>query len=207
MTEKFQGLDKHKRQRILDAAFMEFADNGYERASTNQIVKNAAIGKGMLFYYFQSKKDLYHYLVDDALQIIRNQYFNLIDMEETDFIERMRQATQVKMTCLAENPDVFNFLGTFFLESNPDLPSYLAEHYEQLLREGNAVMYENIDKTYFRNDVDVDKVFKLIHWAMDGYQNEIITRLKGQKLSSVDFTPYWEEFYAYLDILKKSFYK
>lgn len=207
ITEKFQNLDYDKQQRILDAAFMEFAKNGYERASTNQIVKNAAIGKGMLFYYFQSKKELYHYLVDYALQIIRYQYLNLIDMKETDFIERMSQATQVKMTCFTENPNVFNFLGTFFLESKPDIPSQLAEHYEQLLKEGNAIMYENIDKTCFRDDVDVDKVFKLIQWAMDGYQNEIISSLKDQELSSVDFTPYWEEFYAYLDILKKSFYK
>ncbi|HLS09513.1 TetR/AcrR family transcriptional regulator [Lentibacillus sp.] len=207
ITDKFQNLDHDKQQRILDAAFQEFAENGYERASTNQIVKNAQIGKGMLFYYFQSKQELYHYLVEYALKIIRDQYLNLIDMNETDFIERMRLATQVKMTCFAENPSLFNFLGTFFLESKPDLPPYLAQHYEQLLADGYAIMYENIDKTLFRDDIDVEKVFKLIQWAMDGYQNEVVSRLKDQKLSSVDFNPYWEAFYAYLDILKKSFYK
>ncbi|TFJ92675.1 TetR/AcrR family transcriptional regulator [Lentibacillus salicampi] len=205
--EKFENLDENKQQRILDAAFKEFAENGYERASTNHIVKNAGIGKGMLFYYFQNKKELYHYLVDNALQIIRYYYLNRINMQATDFIERMKQATQVKMTCFAENPNVFHFLGTFFLDSVPDLPSYLSQQYEQLLTEGNAIMYDNIDKTLFRDDVDVDKVFKLIQWAMDGYQNEVINRLQGQKLTSVDFGPYWEEFYAYLEILKKSFYR
>lgn len=206
MTEMFQNLDEHKQKRILDAALAEFAENGYERASTNQIVKSAGIGKGMLFYYFQSKKELYHYLIDYGLHIIRHQYLNLIDMQETDFIERLKQATEVKMKCFAEYPNVFNFLGTFFLESVSDLPTHLERQYEQLLTEGNAIMYDNIDKTLFRDDVDVNKVFKLIQWVMDGYQNEVISRLKDQKLSDVDFDPYWEEFYEYLDILKKSFY-
>ncbi|SFE17867.1 DNA-binding transcriptional regulator, AcrR family [Lentibacillus persicus] len=160
----------------------------------------------MLFYYFQSKKDLYHYLVDYALDIVREQYISLIDMRNRDFIERMRQATQIKMRCFAENPSVFNFLGTFFLETKPDLPSYLSEQYEQLLAEGQAIMYDNIDTSLFRRDVDVDKVFKLIQWAMDGYQNEIISSLKDKQLSEVDFQPYWQEFYEYLTILKKSFY-
>ncbi|MFD1363581.1 TetR/AcrR family transcriptional regulator [Lentibacillus salinarum] len=190
----------------MDAALAEFAENGYDRASTNRMVKAAGIGKGMLFYYFESKKELYHYLIDHALGIVRDHYLSLIDKQETDFIERMKQATKVKMASFAESPNVFNFLGTFFLESVPDLPSHLQRQYEQLLVEGNAIMYENIDKTLFRGDVDVDKVFKLIQWAMDGYQNEVIGRLKDQKLSDVDFDPYWAEFYAYLDILKKSFY-
>ena len=53
--EKFNSLDEEKRQKILDAALMEFAEHGYEKASTNRIVKEAGIGKGMLFYYFKSK--------------------------------------------------------------------------------------------------------------------------------------------------------
>ncbi|ALX49310.1 TetR/AcrR family transcriptional regulator [Lentibacillus amyloliquefaciens] len=190
----------------MDAALQEFAANGYERASTNQIVKSAGIGKGMLFYYFQSKQDLYYYLVEDSLKIVRHQYINLIDMQETDFIERMRQAAQIKMICFAENPNVFNFLGTFFLASSPDLPSHLEQEYQQLLKEGHAIMYENIDKSLFRHDVDVDKVFKLIQWSMDGYQNDIISSLKDHQLANIDFEPYLQEFYEYLDILKKSFY-
>ena len=37
---------------------MEFAQSGFEKASTNEIVKRSNISKGSLFNYFNSKKDL-----------------------------------------------------------------------------------------------------------------------------------------------------
>ncbi|WP_342742105.1 TetR/AcrR family transcriptional regulator [Virgibacillus siamensis] len=191
----------------MNAALEEFAENGYERASTNQIIKNAGIGKGMLFYYFGSKKELYHYLVSYALDVTEHEYLSLIDMNETDFIKRLKHATHIKMKCFVENPSVFNFLGTFLLHHDTDLPENLEKRYEQLMEQGQDIMYANIDKSLFREDVDVKKAFKLIQWALDGYQNEIIARLKGEKMTDVDFTPYWEEFYGYLDVLKKCFYQ
>ncbi len=161
----------------------------------------------MLFYYFGSKKDLYHYLVEYSLDVMKTDYLNVINMYETDFIKRLRQATHLKMRCFVENPSVFNFLGTFFFRSETNLPENLEKRYVNLKQQGYDIMYANIDKSLFREDVDVEKAFKLIQWALDGYQNEIIARLQGEKMTDVNFEPYWEEFYGYLDTLKKSFYK
>ncbi|SFB07224.1 transcriptional regulator, TetR family [Lentibacillus halodurans] len=161
----------------------------------------------MLFYYFQSKKELYHYLIERSLNTTIVEYLGLIDTNERDFIERMKQILSVKMKSMAENPNVFHFLGMFFLENEPELPSHLRRLYDQLLEEGYSIMYHNIDKSLFRDDVNVDKLFNLIKWVMDGYQNEVVNRLKGQNLASVDFDPYWDEFFEYLDILKKTFYR
>lgn len=91
----FENLDQNKQQRILNAALKEFENNDYEQASTNRIVKRAGIGKGMLFYYFRNKKALYQYLINYSIDIIMNKYLNLINTDEPDFIERIKQATQV----------------------------------------------------------------------------------------------------------------
>ena len=64
-----------------------------------------------------------------------------------------------------------------------------------------------IDKTLFREDVDVDKAFQLIQWSIDGYQNNLLQQLKGKKLSDINFDPYWDEFFGYLAVLKTAFYK
>ncbi|GAB2497270.1 hypothetical protein GCM10008929_17930 [Alkalibacterium psychrotolerans] len=69
MDEAFLSLDKEKQDRILDAAFQEFAEKGYEQASTNQIAKAAGIGKGTLFYYFKNKQNLFYDLIDVAFNI------------------------------------------------------------------------------------------------------------------------------------------
>jgi TetR/AcrR family transcriptional regulator len=70
VTTKFENVESEKQRIILNAALKEFADKGYEQASTNQIVKDAGIGKGMLFYYFTTKKKLYAYLVDYCINIL-----------------------------------------------------------------------------------------------------------------------------------------
>lgn len=52
---KFENLPEGKRLRILNAAAREFAQSGYDGASTNRIVEYAGIAKGALFHYFKDK--------------------------------------------------------------------------------------------------------------------------------------------------------
>ncbi|MER2064628.1 MAG: helix-turn-helix domain-containing protein, partial [Alkalibacterium sp.] len=64
MDAAFLSLDKSKQEKILNAAFQEFSDKGYQQASTNRIAKQAGIGKGTLFYYFGNKEKLFQYLIN-----------------------------------------------------------------------------------------------------------------------------------------------
>lgn len=207
ISAKFESLDEEKQRRILKAALDEFAENDYEQASTNRIVKNAEIGKGMLFYYFKNKQELYDYLVDYSLTLVMDDYLNLIDEKEPDFIERYKQAAKVKIAAYVENPSVFNFLGTLMLKPNLELRADLMARFGKLQEVGYAKLYRGIDKNLFRDDIDAEKAFQLIRWSIEGYQNELTLKLEGQKMPSVNLEPYWQEFYVYLDILKKSFYK
>src|SRR5690606_28649610 len=125
MNEQFLKLPSEKQQRILHAALAEFARQGYEKASTNRIVKEAGIGKGMLFYYFKSKRDLYDYLTEYSLDFMVEKYFHRVDTSETDFIERFKQASKVKLEAQMENKNVFDFLGTFMLTPDAELPLHI----------------------------------------------------------------------------------
>ncbi|WP_138420041.1 TetR/AcrR family transcriptional regulator [Aquibacillus sediminis] len=206
MTEKFSNLAKEKQTRILNAALEEFATNGFQQASTNKVVKNAGIGKGMLFYYFTNKKALYDYLIDYSLDVVTNNYLNKIDEKEQDFIKRFKQASQLKMRCYTENPHVFNFLSNLFTGNEPELTPHFHERYQQLKQLGYSKLYDNIDKTLIRSDVDYDKAFQLIKWAIDGYQTDLLTRLKGENMTLIKFDDYSAEFEQYLQILRTVFY-
>lgn len=206
-TEKFESLDEGKKKRILNAALQEFAENGFAQASTNRIVKEAGIGKGMLFYYFNNKKGLYQYLFDYSVKVIQNDFLARIDMHETDFIERMRQMARLKLQVMKDKPGVFNFMGTVMLTRESELPDDIKTRIEALEKLGYEKMYANVDTGLFRDDVGVEKAYKLIQWAIDGYQNEVKARLKGQKMTSIDLEPLWKEFYGYMDVMKTIFYK
>ena len=51
-------VPRDKRDRIIEAAIMVFHEHGYERARITDITASLGIGKGTLYLYFQSKKDL-----------------------------------------------------------------------------------------------------------------------------------------------------
>ncbi|HLQ71518.1 MAG TPA: TetR/AcrR family transcriptional regulator [Bacillota bacterium] len=85
---RFNNLKPEKQNIIMNAAIEEFVQNGFDKASTNEIVKRANISKGSLFNYFNSKKDLYVYLVEHGVQVIER-FYERIDVSETDLFKRI----------------------------------------------------------------------------------------------------------------------
>lgn len=200
-------MPPEKQERIRNAAFREFAEHGFEQASTNRIVKEAGIGKGMLFYYFASKKELFYYLIGYGVNFVRREYLDKLDVNERDFIKKCKQAVQAKMAAIAKNQYVFTFLGALYLEQ-ASLPPELAAMLREEMRAARVKLYANIDLSLFREDVAPEITIKLIKWSIDGIEKEIVDGLQGKKLTAIDLRSYdLSQFNSYLAVLKKIFYK
>ena len=74
MFSKFLNLKPEKQEKILEAAIREFADKGFEKASTNEIIKEAGISKGILFHYFQNKKNLFLFVYDYSVELCMDEF-------------------------------------------------------------------------------------------------------------------------------------
>ena len=210
ITKTFNNLDAEKQKRILNAALKEFAENGYDKASTNRIVKEAGIGKGMLFYYFKNKKELYHYLIDYTIDKMTNEYKSIIDnTKDPDFIERLKKIAQAEYVFNMENPYVNHFLGPLVLADDLELSADVKERFEEMNRLVFSIVHADIDHTLFREDVDIEKTIQLIQWSIEGFNNQLINRFKEQDIAwnDIDLDSIWGELYEYLNILKTSFYK
>lgn len=55
------------RRRILEAAFAEFYQHGFQGGSLNHIVEMAATTKGALFHHFEGKQQLGYAVLDDMI--------------------------------------------------------------------------------------------------------------------------------------------
>jgi TetR/AcrR family transcriptional regulator len=73
---------KRTQKRILDAAELSFAKGGLEGASTEAIARRAGVSKTMLFYYFNSKEELY-------LAVLKRLFESVIDSDRAARIETM----------------------------------------------------------------------------------------------------------------------
>ena len=64
MNEKFWDLNKTKQNSMINGALKVFSRDGFRHASTDEIVAEAGISKGLLFHYFYSKAGLYEFLTE-----------------------------------------------------------------------------------------------------------------------------------------------
>ena len=104
MNEKFLALSEEKQQRIINAAMEVFGKNEYKRASTDLIAVKAGISKGLLFYYFHNKKELYLYVYHCLMDIMKDQIADTAFLELTDFFELLRYAGTGKAVMLEKHP-------------------------------------------------------------------------------------------------------
>lgn len=56
---KREEKNAQSRQRILDAALLEFSEKGYEGASLNTVCAQHGISKGVIYHHFRDKDEIY----------------------------------------------------------------------------------------------------------------------------------------------------
>jgi len=114
VSELFENLPEEKKKKIIDACIEEFANNGYEKASTNLIVKSAGISKGLLFHYFGSKKKVFLYILDYTINYILKKYYSIEEEKPSELFERMLWVSILKMKMFQEEPIMFKLIFNAF---------------------------------------------------------------------------------------------
>jgi len=205
MISKFMNLEPEKRERILNAAINEFAKKGFKNASTNEIVKEAGISKGLIFHYFKNKKQLYLFLYDYLMEIMEEEYFNKPWLDEKDFLEKMRMASLTKLELFRKYPLIFKFFLTAYSETDDEVRNELADRNQKVMESNLPRVYDNIDLSNVRDGVDPQKAINLIIWALEGYANSKIPEFKT--MGENEFSDMVTELASYLEILKQCFFK
>ena len=208
--EKFLTLDEEKRERILSAAMTEFL-NGYKKASTDNIVREAGISKGLLFHYFGTKEKLYNFTIDYAIDTVKKEYLDLVNIHQPDILDSIWQSSLLKKDLSQRFPAIFDFLTK----------AYVEEKTENGMVEGNLArftsmsssviegIYAHADTSLFRDDIDKQAAMNIIGWAMSGYAHAKVMEAGDNPGASAreNYDKYLEEFQTILAVLRQCFYK
>ncbi|WP_160724507.1 TetR/AcrR family transcriptional regulator [Bacillus sp. USDA818B3_A] len=207
MFTKFFNLDTDKQDRIINASIKEFAQKGYDKASTNEIVKEAEISKGILFHYFKNKKQLFLFLFDYCIQVITEDFYKKVDLSETDFFKRIRAAIIIKMDLLTKYPDIFKFIEGAYMDDSANIKGEIAQKVKELNEINFGKVYEGIDLSKFRDDIDIQKILKIITWTFEKLSEEELNKAKLLPNHEVDYSAIQLEAEEYFQLLTKVFYK
>jgi TetR/AcrR family transcriptional regulator len=207
MYAKFLNLEKEKRDRIINAVIKEFAQKGYENASTNEMVKEAGISKGLLFHYFKNKKQLYLFLKDHLMELLAKEFYQKVTFTDPDIFVRIEQATLIKMELRNKYPDIFKFVTSVYLEDSNEVKAELAKWKAEMTSVNLNKAFEGIDTALFREDVDIQKAIKIIIWTFEQFAEAESAKAKLSPLHDFDYNDVINELNEYFTIFKKCFYK
>ena len=207
MFSKFLSLDSEKQDRIINAAIKEFAQKGYDSASTNEIVKEAGISKGLLFHYFQSKKQLFFFLFDYCYKLVADEFYKKVDLTERDFFKRIRQAVHIKMDLQSKYPEILTFIQEAFMQDSPEIKVEFDKKKQELNAINIGIIYDGIDLSKFRDDVDPQKILKIISWTFEKMSDEELHKAKMIPGHKIDYDKVFLEAEEYFEIFIKCFYK
>ncbi|MDQ0974349.1 TetR/AcrR family transcriptional regulator [Neobacillus niacini] len=207
MFSKFLSLDSEKQDRIINAAIKEFAQKGYDNASTNEMVKEAGISKGLLFHYFKNKKQLFFFLFDYCYNLVADEFYKKVDLTERDFFKRIRQAVLIKMDLQQQYPDILTFIQEAFMQDSPEIKDEFDKKKLELNAINIGIIYDGIDLSKFRDDVDVQKILKVISWTFEKMSDEELHKAKMVPSHKIDYDRVFLEAEEYFELFIKCFYK
>ncbi|MCK5761349.1 MAG: TetR/AcrR family transcriptional regulator [Candidatus Izimaplasma sp.] len=205
MSEFLEKVDV-RRNRILEAALIEFAEKGYRKASTNTIVREAKVSKGLLFHYFISKKDLYVYIFKHAKDTVKNDTYNKINFADRDVLNRLYTATQAKIESYTKHKLFVKILEKHELVKDEDI-----------LRETKTIIFNNTEESFKKifNDIDyylfnevisIDRSLQVIKWTIERITDDWKIN-NNCKYTKETLETLKMDIYHYLDLFKGVLYR
>ncbi len=91
----------------MEFAAIRFAENGYHPTSVADIVDQLGVGKGVFYWYFESKEELFIEILKDSQLALRRKQQQAI-ASDSDPVRRIELGMYATMRWLAANRHVFN---------------------------------------------------------------------------------------------------
>ena len=114
MSRRLTQRGRERREQIIDFATERFAEQGYHPTSVAEIVDAIGVGKGVFYWYFSSKEELFLEILRDAQLDLRRTQRAAID-KESDGLRKIEVGIRASMRWSGTHRDqmkLFRFAST-----------------------------------------------------------------------------------------------
>ena len=175
MRIKDNQLKEERKSQILDSALTLFCKQGFSKTSMNDIVKHSGISKGGIYYYFQTKEEIFYELAENILQNrkkISEQF-----PESMNAVEKFRQFI-IQIISGYQNKEYHKDIRFGFEFWNDKKSSikingvskkeFLDKRFKKASAQLTSIIKEGIKKGEFRNDININDFLFSLHATIDG---------------------------------------
>lgn len=206
MNESFLKLPEEKQQRIINAAMQVFSKHEYKKASTDDIAAIAGISKGLLFYYFHNKKNLYLYIYQYSIEVVTDNVCTDDYKRIDDFFELIYFSINIEVKLMKIHPYIYGFLVKAYYSMEKDVEDFIGQYNHKFMEEFFYNYFNHINLNKFQEDIDPHYVLQMIAYWGDGYMRDKLNS-NVKDLDAIDLDIVAKETYRWLKIIKKSVYK
>ena len=135
MERKLTARGKERRRQILDESARLFAERGYHPTAVADIVESLGVGKGVFYWYFESKEDLFLEILAASSQDLRRLQQAAIG-DEPDPLRRIELGIRASLQWFRDHRHLFN-LSQFAATD---------ERFAAVLRQNDAVAIGDITR-------------------------------------------------------------
>lgn len=139
----------NKRKGILEAAIRLFSVKGYEQTSIEELAREAGIGKGTIYSYFETKRDIVRAFCEDQLEYTRTELAAGTD-PDTSLKEQLLVIFMAEFRHVTENKE----FGRLFLQEK----IFPREHYsaedQDIQNRYFEMLYPIYEKAQERGELD-----------------------------------------------------
>ena len=154
-------MNKTKRK-IFETAMQLFADKGYEATSIEEITATVGVAKGTLYYHFSSKEEIFNFLVEEGMKLLKNSIQIKTD-KVSNYIDKIRAIILIQIKVIVKYESLITIVLSQMWgkeERNKRSRKYVFEYLsivEDIVREG-IEKGEIIDKN---PEVIASEIFRL----------------------------------------------
>lgn len=109
MARRLTARGQRRRQELVEFAAQLFAAQGYHPTSVTDVVDGLGVGKGVFYWYFESKEELFRQILVEAQRDLRRAQRQAL-ADEPDPVRRIESGIRASVTWLDANRHLFVLL-------------------------------------------------------------------------------------------------
>jgi AcrR family transcriptional regulator len=155
-----------REEQILEAAVQLFAEHGYSGTDTQLLADKLQVGKGTIYRYFRSKRELFLAAADRVMRLMRQSIDARIDGIEEPF-ERIGVAIRAFLSFFYEHPEFVELLMQERAQfKDRKMPTYFI-HRETNIKPWQALYRSLIEAGRIRN-MPVERISEVLSSLLYG---------------------------------------
>lgn len=101
-------MNKTKRK-IFETSMKLFAEKGYDATSIEEITATVGVAKGTLYYHFSSKEEIFNFLVEEGVKLLKNSIVIKTDKVENS-LDKLRAIVLIQIKILVKYEDFMTII-------------------------------------------------------------------------------------------------